>query len=182
MWFRGLTLLPCLVLLGACGTVDEMPPQTAASHQEPQEFPEFYSAEPPARDPEVPPPAPRLLHSKTLGESYDTPVMSPAGQMALYGGRTVVVNNVQGGAYPGSPAPCYCGGGSYYSGSYYGGPYYGVSRGVPYTSTHPGAAGGGEGSGGHVPGHVTTGRGAPSTPSVGGNWPTIPSQGPKTNR
>jgi hypothetical protein len=171
MWFRGLTLLAGLVLLGACGTIDEMPPQTAANHQEPKEFASFYSAEPPARDPDVPPPAPRLRQTKTLGESYDTPYMSHAGQAALYGSAhsVVIINNNIPAAGPqvvysgsGYAPPCYCGG------SFYG-PGGVVSRGTGGGST--GSTG--STSGGHV---------APSNPGVGGSWPSVPSHGPITNR
>jgi hypothetical protein len=153
-----------------------MPPQTAANHQEPREFAEFYSAEPPARDPDVPPPAPRLLHTKIIGESYETPFYSPAGQAAFHSAnhQTVIINNTY--VQPGGSHMVYSGG----YGSYYGGPYSGgsVSRGVPYAAPRGGTTGGqtttpGRSSGGHV---------APSTPGVGGSWPSVPNHGPTTNR
>jgi len=108
---------------------------------------------------EEPPPAPRLRHPKTLGQTDEAyargaAMAQPYGQTGAQGGTTVIINNNLQQQV--SPTVVYTGPGV--SGSVYGGRTGGsVSRGG---STGGGSAGG-------------------STPPVGGDWPRVPSYGPR---
>lgn len=106
---------------------------------------------------DVPPPAPRLRRTKTLGQSdYDgrAPVAAAAGGPPAQGGTTVIINNnVQQTAT--SVAYPYALPGQNFS------PVYGNG------SSSSSNRGGGSSAGASRP------------PAVGGDWPQVPSYGPR---
>ena len=162
MLMRALQGILALCLVGCVHPVDDSPafpghpgdfdiPSQPASEQPPA--PPAYAAD------DIPPPAPRLRRSKTLGEStYDRGSVAQApgaGPGPAQGGTTVIIhNNVQQSAasvvYP-NAVP-------------------GLNFAPVYGGTGASNARGGSGSGAG-----SVGR----TPPVGGDWPQVPSYGPR---
>ena len=173
---RALLWLPLLLSTGCHSLYDEpaFPSGPAAEDIElpPSASPSPTTA-PRVADDDMPPPATRLRRTKTLGMS-DSPdwysSQAPQAAPAAPGTTIIINNNVSqasgGGGYYG---PGYYTGGGYY----YGGPSYGRGTGqgpgvAPTSPTNNDHASHGGGS-----------RAPSSPPPVGGDWPRVPSYGPR---
>ena len=128
-----------------------------------------------AADPPAPAPRPRLDHVVTLGETTYEPYTPAQAAPAGYGGVVINNNITVNGSDPG-----YYGGygyGGYYGGSSYGYGARGAGRGRGTTTRATGIGGNDVGTAAQAP-PARAGQ----TPGVGGNWPTVPSYGPRQMR
>ena len=167
---RSSFLVPFVCLVAGCAHEDDLPelavPRVTSAVASEREViaVDSLTAEPVASRPR-----PRLDHVVTLGETTLEPY-TPAQPAAAGSNGTVVINNniTVNGSNPG-----------YYGGYGYGGGYHGGS-------SYGGPRGTGGGTTTRVPELGTAAQSAPArpgqTPGVGGNWPTIPSYGPRQMR
>ncbi|MCS6899320.1 MAG: hypothetical protein RMJ98_06515 [Myxococcales bacterium] len=142
-----------LWLVGCVHTSDDAPSFPSASRE--------FDIPAPTPSEELPPPAPRLRHTKTLGQVepiYDRGGALPAAPPGQLGPTVIVNNNVQQNTSV-LVTP-------------YGVPGLDLPPVISPSGTTTGRGGGstGAGRGGAAPG---------GTPPVGGDWPQVPSYGPR---
>jgi len=128
-------------------------------------------------EPAAPAPRPRLDHVVTLGETpfepYTPTQAAPPGNGGVVINNNITVNGSDPGYYGGYGAY-----GGYYGGSSYGYGARGTGRSRGTAARTTGTGGGSDvGTAAQAP-PARTGQ----TPGVGGNWPTVPSYGPRQMR
>jgi hypothetical protein len=174
---RALLFLPLLLSIGCNALYDEPAFPVAAEDIElpPSAEPSAATAPRAALD-DVPPPAPRLRRTKTLGVSEGPDLVGAERTAAAAApgqapGTTVIIhNNIT--QTTSTPAVYGYGYGGYgYNGTHGRGTSPGVGSPALPGENRPG---GGTGN--------SPGRGGNSAPPVGGDWPRVPSYGPRLGR